>query len=35
VKAGFVAVGTFASFMGVATILHWDRFNHHHIAFWL
>ena len=35
VKAGFVAVGTFASFMGVATILHWDRFNHHHVAFWL
>jgi hypothetical protein len=35
VKAGFVAVGTFASFMGVSTILHWDRFNHHHVAFWL
>lgn len=35
VKAGFVAVGTFASLMGVATILHWDRFNHDHVAFWL
>ena len=35
VKAGFVAVGTFASLMGVATILHWDRFNHGHVAFWL
>ena len=35
VKSGFVAVGTFASLMGVATILHWDRFNHDHVAFWL
>lgn len=35
VKAGFVAVGTFASLMGVATIIHWDRFNHSHVAFWL
>jgi hypothetical protein len=35
VKAGFVAVGTFASLMGVATIIHWDKFNHRHVAFWL
>jgi hypothetical protein len=35
VKAGFVAVGTFASLMGVATVIHWDRFNHDHVAFWL
>jgi len=35
VKAGFVAVGTFASLMGVATAIHWDRFNHAHVAFWL
>jgi hypothetical protein len=35
IKAGFVAVGTFASLMGVATIIHWDRFNHTHVAFWL
>ncbi len=35
VKAGFVAVGTFATLMGVATIIHWDRFNHSHLAFWL
>jgi hypothetical protein len=35
VQAGFVAVGTFASLMGVATIIHWDRFNHRHVAFWL
>src|SRR5215210_6863767 len=35
VKGGFVAVGMFASLMGVATIIHWDRFNHSHVAFWL
>jgi hypothetical protein len=35
VKAGFVAVGTFATLMGVATIIHWDKFNHGHVAFWL
>ncbi len=35
VKAGFVAVGTFASLMGVATVIHWDRFQHDHVAFWL
>lgn len=35
VKAGFVAVGSFASLMGAATVLHWDRFNHGHVAFWL
>jgi hypothetical protein len=35
VKAGFIAVGTFATLLGVATIIHWDRFNHDHVAFWL
>jgi hypothetical protein len=35
VKAGFVAVGTFATLMGISTVLHWDRFNHGHVAFWL
>jgi len=35
VKAGFVAVGTFATLLGGATIVHWDRFNHDHVAFWL
>jgi hypothetical protein len=34
-KAGFVSVATFATLMGVATIIHWDRFNHDHVAFWL
>jgi hypothetical protein len=35
IKAGFIPVTVFASLMGVATILHWDRFNHSHVAFWL
>lgn len=35
VKAGFVPVGTFATLMGIATLIHWDRFNHDHVAFWL
>jgi hypothetical protein len=35
VAGGFVPVGTFATLMGVTTILHWDRFLHHHLAFWL
>lgn len=33
VKSGFVAVALFASLLGIATIVHWDKFNHHHIAF--
>jgi hypothetical protein len=35
VKGGFLPVGVFASLMGVATILHWGKFNHSHVAFWL
>jgi hypothetical protein len=35
VKGGFVPVGTFATLMGVATIAHWDKFQHTHVAFWL
>ena len=35
VKGGFLPVGVFASLMGIATILHWGRFNHGHVAFWL
>jgi hypothetical protein len=35
VKGGFPPVGLFASLLGVATVLHWDRFNHDHVAFWL
>jgi hypothetical protein len=34
VKVGFWPVATFASLLGVATVLHWDRFSHAHVAFW-
>jgi hypothetical protein len=33
VKGGFISVAVFASLMGVATIIHWDRFRHGHVAF--
>jgi len=35
VALGFLPVTAFASFMGIATALHWDRFNHEHVVFWL
>lgn len=35
IKAGLPAVTIFATLLGIATILHWDRFNHFHPAFWL
>jgi hypothetical protein len=35
VKTGFASVALFASLLGVATIVHWDKFNHGHVAFWL
>jgi hypothetical protein len=35
VGTGFLAVTTFASLLGVATVMHWDKFAHHHVAFWL
>lgn len=35
VKTGFASVALFASLLGVATVVHWDRFNHLHVAFWL
>lgn len=34
IAAGFLSVATFATLMGVATALHWDRFNHAHISFY-
>lgn len=34
VGAGFLAVTVFAAMLGVATIVHWDRFNHDHVSFW-
>ncbi len=33
VKVGFLPVTTFATFMGIATILHWNIFNHSNISF--
>ena len=35
VGTGFLAVTTFATLLGVATVLHWDVFAHDHLAFWL
>jgi hypothetical protein len=35
VKGGFIPVGTFATLMGVATVIHWGKFSHSHAAFWL
>jgi hypothetical protein len=35
VAGGFVPVGLFAALMGVATILHWGKFIHTNLAFWL
>ncbi len=35
VKGGFAAVALFATLLGVATVIHWDKFNHRHVAFWL
>jgi hypothetical protein len=35
VGGGFISVGTFATLMGIATIIHWDRFVHTNVAFWL
>jgi len=34
VKVGFLPVLAFASLLGAATLLHWERFNHAHISFW-
>jgi hypothetical protein len=34
VKTGFLSVAAFAGLLGVATVLHWDKFNHGHVAFW-
>jgi uncharacterized membrane protein HdeD (DUF308 family) len=35
IKAGFPPVATFATLLGIATVVHWDRFTHDHLAFWL
>lgn len=33
IKIGLLPVTIFASFLGIATLLHWDRFNQGHISF--
>ncbi len=33
IKIGFLPVTAFASAMGIATFLHWDKFTHDHISF--
>ena len=35
VRAGFVSVALFASLLGVATVIHWDKFSHAKVAFWV
>jgi drug/metabolite transporter (DMT)-like permease len=35
VKLGFPAVALFATLLGVATVVHWEKFSHGHVAFWL
>lgn len=35
VAGGFLPVASFAGLMGITTILHWDRFLHGNVAFWL
>lgn len=35
IKGGFLPIATFATLMGVATVLHWGKFTHSHVAFWL
>jgi hypothetical protein len=34
-KTGFLSVTLFATLLGIATVIHWDRFNHGHVAFWV
>ena len=35
IKGGFVPVTTFATLLGIATVVHWDKFHHRQPAFWL
>ncbi len=34
VAADFPAIGVFTAFLGLTTLLHWDRFNHDHVSFY-
>jgi hypothetical protein len=35
VHLGFLPITAFTAFLGVATFVYWDRFDHDHVAFWL
>jgi hypothetical protein len=35
VAGGFLPVAAFATLMGITTVLHWNRFIHTNVAFWL
>ena len=35
IEGGFFSVGMFATLMGIATIIHWNKFIHGNVAFWL
>ncbi|HEY8719305.1 hypothetical protein [Pengzhenrongella sp.] len=35
VRTGLLSVSLFAGLLAVATIVHWDKFNHRAVAFWL
>jgi hypothetical protein len=34
-RLGLSSVALFATLLGIATVIHWDKFNHQHFAFWL
>ena len=34
VGIGFPGITVFATMLGIATIIHWDKFNHGHVSFW-
>jgi hypothetical protein len=35
VHVGFLPITAFTAFLGVATIVYWDWFDHDHVAFWI
>jgi hypothetical protein len=35
VHLGFLPITAFTGFLGIATFIYWDRFDHDHLAFWI
>jgi hypothetical protein len=35
VHLGFLPITAFTAFLGVATVIYWDWFDHDHVAFWI